>query len=163
MPNPSLKGANFERQIAKRFSLWLSNGEDKFLVMRRPGSGGSFRDKSGATKKGGDITSDNPKVDWFFDKICVELKFYKELQNPLWSYLTGKSSIIDKFLEQAIEAAKVDNKFWMLIVKTNFKDALLFTNNNSFDSKLFWKRDGIFFGSLEHLFVMPPDLIRRTF
>lgn len=124
MKNPSAKGSQFERDIAKRFSLWVSNGKDPYIYARRQGSGGQVRDKTGGSLKGGDITCEKAVGEWLTNHISFELKFYKDLTGDLWNHFAGKNNKIDSFIDQAESDAKIYNKNWMLIMKCNHREIL---------------------------------------
>ena len=125
------KGSNFEREVSTSLSLWVSDGEDKFIFSRRQGSGGSFRDKQGLSNSGGDIYSDKRAGMDLMEHIVLELKFYKSLTNQFWDFVITDSSslIIDKFIEQAKESALPYNRCWGLIIKCNHKKPIFITDS----------------------------------
>jgi len=72
------KGPQFERDCAKRLSLWLSENERDDLVWRTSASGGRFTQRKKYDKdtynQAGDLCANNPRVQYFFDYILVECK-----------------------------------------------------------------------------------------
>lgn len=73
-------GASFEREIAKKMSLWLTGGNDENCVWRSKSSGGRAtyqRRRYGEHNKVydfGDLGPDDSKVFFFFDVFNCELK-----------------------------------------------------------------------------------------
>lgn len=68
------KGSDFERKIAKQFSLWLSDGKDKNLLWRTPSSGAKKTENIA-----GDLMALKPEGRIFTDVFCVEIKHYKNI------------------------------------------------------------------------------------
>jgi hypothetical protein len=72
------KGAQFERDIAKKLSLWLSDGVRDDLVWRTSASGArhTIRQKKGhaTVNQAGDLCAQDPSVHYFFDRVLVECK-----------------------------------------------------------------------------------------
>jgi|GEM_PF-1431471 len=73
-----IKGSRWERDCAKRLSLWLSDNERDDLVWRTASSGGRFtqRKKRGQVtcNQAGDLCATDPSVQYFFDYALVECK-----------------------------------------------------------------------------------------
>lgn len=80
------KGNVWERECAKRLSLWLSDNERDDLVWRTASSGGRFtqRKKRGQStcNQAGDLCATDPSSQYFFDYILVECKIgYTQKKN----------------------------------------------------------------------------------
>ena len=126
-----IKGDNYERIISKKLSIWLSKGENDDLFWRTQGSGSrhTTRYKKNLTLEGqsGDVASVRSGVSEEFLKVfCVEIKFYKDIN--LWGIVTKSKVGLLGFWKQADEQAKRVNKMPILIVKQNYKPALLISN-----------------------------------
>lgn len=115
------KGANHEREIGRKLSLWLSKGERVDLFTRNVLSGGSY------TRQGtgipGDLAASHPLAYAFLLLFEVEAKHWHEIEADkiLW---TGKGEllkVIDKLEDQATSA----NRFYMLIARQNYRPDLL--------------------------------------
>jgi hypothetical protein len=134
MVKGKLKGNNYERKISKILSLWISEGTYDDLFWRTQGSGGRHtrRYKNNLTLEGqaGDVASTRSGIsEKFLKKICVEIKFYKDIN--IWALITkSKDGILD-FWNQTNRKAMDVNKIPVLIVKENYKPALFVSNNNN--------------------------------
>lgn len=131
MANGKVKGGNYEREISKNLSLWLSGGENDDLFWRTQNSGGRYttRYKKKLTLEGqsGDIASVRGNIsNEFLKTFCVEIKFYKDIN--IWGFITkAKDGVLD-FWKQAYEQSKQAGREPILIVKQNYKPALLISN-----------------------------------
>ena len=125
--NPKTKGGAFEREVAKKLSLWLSDGQSADLLWRSAMSGGrhTFALKSGLMHKAqaGDLSSIDARSQQFIDTFCVECKFYKDIN--IKSFLFGGKSGVMSFWEQVKRDAGSVNKRPLLIVKQNFQPELI--------------------------------------
>lgn len=135
------KGANFEREFAKKLSLWWSENADAHIFARRSASGGAGRDIKGQSGHAGDIFADKPEGQHLTDQIVFELKAYQDLSKPFWRFFAGEESVIDKFLEQTKKAAEPYNRPWALVMKSNRLPILVITNSPVFKAK--YKRFGV--------------------
>ena len=72
------KGSSFERDVCKRFSLWISEGQRDDIFWRTAGSGAraTVRGRKGQnTCSGhGDMGCLDPEYTWFTDHVLVECK-----------------------------------------------------------------------------------------
>ena len=124
-----VKGANFERYVAEKLSLWASKGQDKYVFHRRSGSGGAKRDKIGSTDFTGDIYADKELGRSLTNIISFELKFYQELTGDVFYLATGKiTNKIRSFILQAEDDAKIHNRKFFLILKANLRPSIVITN-----------------------------------
>jgi len=131
MVNGKRKGNNYEREISKNLSLWISNNKSDDLFWRSQGSGGrhTVRYKKNLTLEGqsGDIASTHSGISEDFLKIfCVEVKFYKDIN--IWGMITKTKKGILDFWEQAYKKARQVKKLPILIVKENYRPALFISN-----------------------------------
>ena len=125
------KGNNFEREVSKLLSLFLSEGKEDDLLYRTASSGARYTSRKMKGKdtrnQSGDITSITPEADDFINSVNIEVKHYKDI--GLWSLFTGASnSNILEFWNQVRRDADSTSKLPMLIVKQNYKPVLLVTN-----------------------------------
>lgn len=118
MANSKSIGNNFERETAKRLSLWLTDNKDDDVCWRDLGSGSRHtqRKKVGKeTKRQGDFVATDLNYQWFFDAVCVDSKSYQEF-NPL--FINEKNiksnSIFKQWLKLLDES---ENKIPMMVVK----------------------------------------------
>lgn len=127
------KGKQFERDISRKLSLWLTGGKDKDLIWYTKSSGGvatKRRKKNHVTKHYdfGDLGPDGPGVEYFFDVFSCELKTGYGTKNKksttLWSLLDiidGKQKVptFIEFWEQAERDAKLSDREPILIFRRN--------------------------------------------
>jgi|GEM_PF-1853170 len=128
MANGKRKGNNYERDISKALSLWVSLGsrDDIFWRSQNSGARHTTRNKKHMTLEGqsGDIAATCSGPSEAFIKIfCVEIKRYKDIN--LWGIIKQTKKGILTFWKQAESKAKEVNKVPVLIVKEDFKPALL--------------------------------------
>jgi len=122
------KGSSYERNICKKLSLWLSDGDDDSGFWRTSNSGGrhTIRLKKGKKTKNqdGDITSIYPEFDWFSNFYSIECKTYKDLN--IWSLLINlKGDNLKNFWKQTLKQADDSSKYPMLIAKQNQKPDII--------------------------------------
>ena len=135
------KGSKFEREIAKKLSLWWTEGQSDDIFWRTSGSGAraKVRSKKNQSTFGqyGDIQATNPIGQPLLDLCTIELKrgyskdsFADILDKPD----NAKKQTYEKFIDQAIQDsinAKVP--YWMLIVARNRKKSLVFISHTFYD------------------------------
>lgn len=127
------KGSSFEREMARKLSLWWSDGKADDWFWRTGGSGGraTSRAKSGKqTANGtGDICAQNGEAQRFLNLASIECK--KGYATATISELldTKSGGTMQKFVTQAKTGASLAGvPFWILIHKRDRKDALTITN-----------------------------------
>lgn len=114
------KGGQFEREICKILSLWVSQGNSDDLFWRSAMSGGraTVRTKKGqkTTHGQGDISAVTPEGNILTDKFIVECKSYKSLG---WdSFIYGKGFIWDTWKKLVISCDN-EGKQPFLVLKQN--------------------------------------------
>ena len=121
------KGSSWERECAKKLSLWLTNGEKSDVLWRSAMSGGrhtvGLKTGIGYSSQAGDLSSIDERGHRFISKYTVECKFYKDLY--INSLVYGINKGISCFWEQAIRDARSVNKLPILIAKQNRYPALI--------------------------------------
>ena len=116
------KGAQFERDICRSLSLWISNGERQDLFWRSAMSGGratlGLRKGDVLKSQAGDISSIDMLGHHFLETFLIEVKFYKDLElNALIKYNRG--SLVN-FWDKTVDDAKSFHKKPILIAKQNY-------------------------------------------
>jgi len=119
------KGGEFERQICKKLSLWVSNNLQDDLFWRSAMSGGraTIRRKKGKeTASGhGDITAVTPEGNKLTDYFVIECKSYKSLGFDSHLYNKGPlAGIWDKLKNETPKGKKP-----ILILKENCRPILI--------------------------------------
>lgn len=124
------KGADFERVICGKLSLWVSAGARSDLFTRNDMSGGSFTvrtKKKEDTLTPGDIMAAHPMGNPFLARYQVECKAYASLGvesfffQPLEKSFIGQ--VIAKAQKECRDAGGLD---YLLIAKQNQRDIWLF-------------------------------------
>ncbi len=128
------KGSGFENRLAKQLSEWFTRsraaGVDEFVFVRRGASGGSKRDRAGDSGSGGDIMADKPEGKKLLDRYTFELKFHADLSGALWAFVSGTDDKkLREFWEQAKEQARPYSRNAILVLRTNFRDPIMFTDH----------------------------------
>lgn len=125
------KGNEFERQISKKISLWLSNNQRDDLFWRTQLSGGRYtiRKKKDIQTKNqeGDITATDPEYLFFTNRYYIECKFYKQL-DVFWDLYNKKGKVYE-WLNKYLSESSILNKYLLLIIKSNNKPILFISND----------------------------------
>lgn len=124
--NGKQKGSQFERDICKALSLWVSKGVSIDLYWRSAMSGGRATVKRGQVRQAGDITAVAPEGHALTNRFYCECKAYKSL--TLDCLVTGKGALID-FWKIAVKEAKSHSKLPMLIFKRNHWPVIVILDN----------------------------------
>lgn len=110
------KGANTEREVCKKLSLWISKGEHEDLLWRSAMSGGrstvGFAKGKRLAAQAGDISCIHPLGAPFIAKFLVEVKDYADLN--FIGLLKGKGHLVQFWAETVVEARNY-SKLPMLI------------------------------------------------
>jgi hypothetical protein len=128
------KGSAFEREFARKLSLWWSEGKADDWFWRLGGSGGraTNRAKSGRnTANGyGDIAAQCPEAQKLLNIVTFELKrgFNRISLQDLLDKPNGPNQMRD-FIEQAKRSASLaGTPFWILVFRRDLREELIVTN-----------------------------------
>lgn len=94
MANPKRIGNNYEREISKKLSLWISNGESDDIFWRDLSSGARFTNRKKKEKETvikGDIVAIDLNYQWFTNLFFIDTKCYKSF-NPFFIDPKNKKS-----------------------------------------------------------------------
>lgn len=131
--NSKQKGSNWERQICRALSQWISNGKRYDVFWRSAMSGGRatiMLDKGYLAKaQVGDISSIASLGERLLDHFIIESKFYEDLQLP--RMVLKNSGFLVDFWKELESKAVVYSKQPMLIGKQNNMPALCLLNTES--------------------------------
>lgn len=125
--NSSAKGFGWERELAKKLSLWITKGQDKYVLWRQGGSGGMATNlrKRGVVLDGhgGDIVLFKPcrESELFTQTFFVETKRIKG--GDLWPQSKFYKDI-SKYMTKAIGEA--EGKIVLLIINPDRKEPMVF-------------------------------------
>lgn len=115
MKNSKAKGSSFERNVAKKLSLWLSNGEAEDWVWRTASSGGKGTQVASSAYYYGDLCPVHPQANWLFDRVSIECKNVSRSQLFLLNLFTKSRTPLRKFWQQARRDAKKSGRYPVLI------------------------------------------------
>lgn len=124
------KGAQFERDICRLLSNWISKGERDDLLWRSNSSGAQWtqQQKKNNRRKSfqsqaGDIISIDPLSEKFMSSVCLEAKFYKDLQMRNLFY--GHVSKLKEFWSKHVLLSKEVERVPILVAKENRKPEII--------------------------------------
>jgi hypothetical protein len=129
------KGAQFERHICKKLSLWWTDGERDDVFWRTSGSGAraTTRGKKGKETFGqhSDVQATDPIGQPLIDLVSIEIKrgYSKHtLSDIIERKPNSKPSSYEQFMNQAQKESlsRQDGSSWMLVVKRDRREAVLF-------------------------------------
>ena len=118
-----LKGTEWERKVAKSLSLWLSGGLKKDWFRRSVGSGSVATVDPDWGSQAGDISATGSEGAILTQVFLIECKHWRFLL--LESLLYGTHSLIGKAWAKAKDQAEQHGKVPMLIVREDYKEALV--------------------------------------
>ena len=110
------KGGNFERDISKYLTKWLSGKSKPYLFWRQEASGGIATIHIENNHLTGDICSVHPDSKFFTDIFSIEVKNGYP-QTSFWQHFTTYKFGIEEFWKQAIDDADRASKRPMLIYR----------------------------------------------
>jgi hypothetical protein len=130
--NGKQKGSQFERDVCKALSLWVTHGKRTDAFWRSAMSGGRATvHKHGDVRQAGDITAVAPEGHKLTDSHYIECKFYKDLNFD--GLIKGSGKLLD-FWEKTLLQATRYQRIPVLIAKQNMLPTLLITDDN-FDQR----------------------------
>lgn len=121
------KGAQFERDVCKGLSKWISGGKRDDLLWRSAMSGGratiGLKEGISRSAQSGDISAIDAEAYEFIERYSVECKFVKDLNIQGLVYGT-QSGLVDHW-GQAVREANSCQKLPMLVAKQNHKPPIV--------------------------------------
>jgi len=133
--NGKRKGSQYERDLCRKLSLWLSSGKNPNLLWRSAMSGGRStlaRKKGGINKEqAGDISAIDPMGNRLTDHVYLEAKNYKNI--GLAKFFMGLPGTLTTFWRETVSAAVYNDKTPMLLVKQNFYPELIICKTELFE------------------------------
>lgn len=121
------KGSEFERQVCKALSKWLSGVGNDSLLWRSAMSGGratiGLKEGVSRSAQSGDISAVDAEAYNFIERYSVECKFVKDLN--IQGLIYGTQSGIIQHWGQTCCDANSSGKLPMLIAKQNHKPPLV--------------------------------------
>lgn len=123
------KGQNFEREVARRLSLWWTDGERDDTLWRSSMSGGraTLQGKKGIVNhaQAGDISAIAGEGEALLKHIIVECKFYKNL--VILQSLLQSSGRLVTFWEKHLDETLPTRREPFMVARENNTPTLLLT------------------------------------
>jgi hypothetical protein len=166
------KGSQFERDMCRLFSRWVSGGEREDLFWRTSQSGGRATacSRRGAALKSkgfyGDMSledADHPTAKLFADNVSVEFKRgynRASIQDIIDLPARAATRTMEYFLEQAARDAEASDRLWMLVWKRDSRDPIVVLPPN-FSASLLGRTGGKFWNNHGQLLVDGPVVTWR--
>lgn len=169
------KGGTYERKIARKLSLWITQGKNENGLWRSSSSGAmaTINKKKGSINpyQCGDLCAVSPDCYKFAKQIYVEIKFYKKLN--IANFIFDRPSILKKFWNTATKEAESYNKEPIIIAKeNNFPELIIFRKtlfDNTLPKKVFTKveikNEEIYIALLDEFldsFILRPEDFDKT-
>jgi hypothetical protein len=171
------KGGDWEREVAKFLSKWLTGDEKPYQYWRMPGSGSLATIHEENIGLSGDIRSLTPEAEFLTDTFSIETKTGYSHASLDKHLKYNKSDPLKSFWEQCLNDAMKSNKFPMLIYKKKglptpwvgiTRQIYIGLRDNIEDLRfihLYWGRDLLdtYFFEMKELFdLITPDIIKRN-
>lgn len=127
------KGSQYERDICRKLSLWMSHNKRDDYYWRSAGSGSraTQRQAQGKTTKGhaGDIAPTCGEAETLTDLVTIEIKRgypRSSIHDLLDRPITGAPNTYQVWIEQAEKASEASGTYaWLLITKRDRRDAII--------------------------------------
>lgn len=131
------KGGEFERNISKFLTKWLTGSEKPYMFWRQDASGGLATVHIENTHLTGDITYLRPEAKFFCDAFSIECKTGYP-KTSFWQHFNKCKFNIEDFWVQALTDAKKSDKYPLLIYRKKGRKEIIGINN--FIRDFFWKK-----------------------
>ena len=129
------KGADYERLICNKLSLWVSRGVSRDLFWRSAMSGGRAtigrRRGIELNRQAGDVCAIAPEGHALTSQFYVECKFYHNL--GLGNFILAAGPLYE-FWMQTADNARHHDRYPMLIAKQNYWPSLILVKANTLES-----------------------------
>jgi hypothetical protein len=130
------KGNQMENLIARKLSLWITNGKREDVLIRSQNSGGratvlSYTGKN-FVSQAGDIVSAAFEGNKFTNMFYIEVKHYQNLNLESLIFRTSKSGIIEHW-NKLLKECEFYNKLPLYIARQNNKPILVGLSKNGID------------------------------
>jgi len=129
------KGGEFERDISKFLTKWLTGNEKPYKYWRQDASGGLATVHEENTHMAGDIKPLAKDAEFLTDVFSIECKTGYP-KTSFWQHITPTKFALEEFWSQAIEDAP-EEKYPMLIYRKLRRKPLVGINNTIRDSLTF--------------------------
>lgn len=111
------KGGDFERNISKLLTEWLTGKKKPYMYWRQDASGGLATVHRENIHMTGDITYLHPDAKFLTDVFTIECKTGYPTTSFWQHFFNAKKFNIKEFWEQCVTDAKKSNKFPMLVYR----------------------------------------------
>ncbi len=122
------KGSAFERVVAAKLSLWITDGASKDVFYRNILSGGRFTVKDVGMP--GDLMASDPRGFPLLSLLSVECKHHKDINFDHFM-MAGAKSFLGRVYEKTRQQGEKDKLRPMLIAKGNRTGALVIVDKHT--------------------------------
>ena len=119
------KGGDWEREVSKTLTKWLTGTEKPYVFWRAPSSGGMATRSLLNAELSGDIIAIRPEGEWFINEFSIECKVGYPQSNIHKHLKKVKGDEIKAFWKQCVNDAVKAKKKPMLIYKKKGHNALV--------------------------------------
>ena len=132
------RGFFWEREFAKKLSLWWTNGKDKYVFRRSHGSGSAYQDREGLSGAGGDIVSDKEIGFPFTNIFHIECKESQRTDIILLSLFLKDTLTIGSWnwMKLRLEAKKFNRTPFLVLKPFRKKEQFIFVNKSAIEKEL---------------------------
>lgn len=120
------KGSNYEREVCKVLSLWLSDGAQSDLFTRNILSGGAYTRRHSDRGMPGDLAASHPLSHAFLERYFIECKHHRNLGLGDFLYHGMQRTAFGKIVGKCIEQSADAKRYYLIVAKQNNRDALVF-------------------------------------
>lgn len=128
------KGAEWERQVGKQLSMWLTAGERPDIFSRNVLSGGAFTIAASkglqSSRLSGDLMAAHPEAFKFLSKFMVECKHLQTLGIEGFLFDMTNSSPLGQIIMYAAGQAAQAKVDYMIIAKQNRRLPIIITDGS---------------------------------
>lgn len=117
MANGKAKGSGFERDLARRLSLWVNGAEKPYVFWRTAGSGGLATIMAENADMGGDLMAIREEGRFLTNIFSIEAKCGYNDADAMLHLKNNKSTTIEDFWKQCCRDAERSHKYPCLIWK----------------------------------------------
>lgn len=117
MANGKAKGSGFERDLARRLSLWINGAEKPYVFWRTAGSGGLATIMAENADMSGDLMAIRDEGRFLTNIFSIEAKCGYQDAEAFKHLKVNKSTEIEDFWKQCCRDAERSHKYPLLIFK----------------------------------------------
>jgi len=135
--NSKAKGGAFERNVAKRLSLWYTHNERDDVFFRSASSGGRatqrFKKGQQTANSAGDLSYIDSVGEPFLKCVAVELKAGYKTATLSKLFSAKQAELLGFFNQASASATQAGVNGWMVVHKIDFQPEMVYMNMGLFN------------------------------